>query len=567
MEEKNIMIRPTQVRVSNINENPIDVVEKLGKYELIYDFSNKSCSGGFAGGFICFGKDFSKGDVIDVVRFETPITFGGTPTRNAIIKINNKEESYIPKEYLSKVDDSTPVTLQTGVNFGQNRRPTQVGVSNIYENPIDALEKLGKYEFIYDYSAINRLLFAVPDMLKQLSSNANTGFYNFDGDGTGLTSPINWEALFPQPVKINPNAQVGVFSKGNIVNVVRFDGNNAIIENVNYKAPDPTIFTEKTVWGELLGGVVNKKELSIPKDYLRKVDDTLNATIFTGINYGANMKPQPFVNYIKPTSQLTTIELNASFVLTRDFKYVLKYEKLEEGIKLGVSIPVFADLKAGTKVMGDLIRKPNNNMYRVMAGYPTPPPYNDFLRVKGVGVDEFIDIPIEYLTRVEPKPYLIIQDFIIYSRWENRMGQSGVQELPYSKGSVMFLPTTTHQDQFDIALKGGKLQELPIVSVVSLVDKQVGKCISDGALYQTMEYNPCRTVKKGEILTGYIANGVFSNTNKDIMKPQLSFGEYKLVQTNSGKVVTVKNDNKNLLMIAGAFLLGYALFRKRDSSN
>ena len=128
-------------------------------------------------------------------------------------------------------------------------RPTQVGVSNIYENPIDVLEKLGKYEFVYDYNAV---LMPISNLVQHNSA----GFFNFDGDGTGLTSPIHWETLFPQPVKINPNAQVGVFSKGNIVNVVRFDGNNAIIENINYKAPDPTVV--KSVWEELLGGVINK---------------------------------------------------------------------------------------------------------------------------------------------------------------------------------------------------------------------------------------------------------------------------------------------------------------------
>jgi hypothetical protein len=448
-------------------------------------------------------------------------------------------------------------------------RPTQVGVSNIYENPIDVLEKLGKYEFVYDYSAVNNLLIKVPNMLKEGSSNANTGFYNFDGDGTGRL-PVNLQYV---AYTVNPNAQVGVFSKGNIVNVVRFDGNNAIIENVNYKAPDPTIFTEKTVWGELLGGVVNKKELSIPKDYLRKVDDTLNATIFTGINYGANMKPQPVYDMppVKTIPQLSSdviLEENASFVLNQDYRYTKNtycppYARC-------VAPPQFT-INSGTKVTGRLIRRNNNDSYTTPAGFITPNTYFTFLEAKGVGVDGSINIPIDYLTRFEPKPYLVVQEFNIknyYTDWRTK--ETLFHELPVIKGSVLFYPIEAPQDQqvqYDLAFKQGKLKELPIVSVVSLVDKQVGKCISDGALYQTMEYNPCKTVKKGEILTGYIANGVFSNTTKGLMKPQLSFGEYKLVQTNSGTVVPLKNDNKNLLMIAGAFLLGYALFRKRDSSN
>jgi len=180
----------------------------------------------------------------------------------------------------------------------------------------------------------------------------------------------------------------------------------------------------------------------------------------------------------------------------------------------------------------------------------------------------FKPIEVQPTPYVEPKPYLVVQDFIIYSRWENRMGQSGVQELPITKGSVVFLPTSSMQDQYDLALQQGKLKELPIVSVVSLVDKQMGKCKTDGALIQNMLYDPCRTVKKGEELRGYIANGVFTNTNQDVIKPQLSFGEYKLVQTNSGSgnntnngvVLPVEDNNKNLLMILGAFLVGYLLF-------
>jgi hypothetical protein len=214
---------------------------------------------------------------------------------------------------------------------------------------------------------------------------------------------------FPQPVRVNTEAQVGVFSKGNIVNVVRFDGNNAIIENINYKEPDPSI--KKTFWGELLGGVVNKKELSIPKDYLRKVDDTLNATIFTGINYGANMKPQPVYDMppVKPIPSnpvtLTILEENASFVLTKDFSYqtneyvntCLKGTYCITGgyYKQGI-------LKAGTKVTGRLLREYNNTMYKLQAGAITPPPYNDYLVVKGYGSQGSINIPIEYLTKDVP---------------------------------------------------------------------------------------------------------------------------------------------------------------------
>jgi hypothetical protein len=171
------------------------------------------------------------------------------------------------------------------------------GISIIEENPIGVLEKLGKYEFIYDYkvqgfwSNINLAQLLNTGIKKEVALPTKE-FYNFDGDGTGGLKNIKWEALFPQPVKVNSEPQVGTFSKGNVVNVLRFDGNNAIIQNPNYVVPDQN--TPKSVgFFSNLGDLKNQKEFSIPKDYLRKVDDNLAVTVSTGILYGANMKPQP----------------------------------------------------------------------------------------------------------------------------------------------------------------------------------------------------------------------------------------------------------------------------------
>ena len=382
------------------------------------------------------------------------------------------------------------LVLENEIGNIQMVRPIK-GISIVEENPIGVLEKLGKYEFIYDYrepSAYENLyLPSLNTGIKKEVALPTKEFYNFDGDGTGGLKNIKSEALFPQPVKVNSEPQVGTFSKGNIVNVLRFDGMWAFIQNPNFVEPDPN--APKAVgffWG--LGDLKSKKEFRIPKDYLRKVDDNLAVTVSTGILYGANMKPQPVI-----------------------------------------PIPPYKPL-------------PNLNPIEVK-----PTPY------------------------VQPKPYLVIEEFKLknyYNDWRN--GETRFTELPIIKGSVVFLPTFPMQDQYDLALQQGKLQELPIVSVVSLVDKQTGKCKTDGALIQNMLYDPCRTVKKGEELRGYIANGVFTNTNQDVIKPQLSFGEYKLVQTNSsspnntnsGVVVPAKDNNKNILMIVGAFLLGYALFGK-----
>jgi hypothetical protein len=360
------------------------------------------------------------------------------------------------------------------------------GISIIEENPIGVLEKLGKYEFIYDYRVPN---FWDTPMSLEKSLVPQSNLVKEGGSNAKMIAPNTiWSGQsFPQPVKVNSEPQVGTFSKGNIVNVLRFDGNNAIIQNPNFVEPDPN--APKTFWSglNLVGDLTKQKEFSIPKDYLRKADDTLAVTLSTGILYGANMKPQPVYD-----------------------------------------MPPVKTLPILTTPVGEA-QNPNNGA----------------------------------------KPYLVIEEFKLknyYNHW--RTGETHFTEIPIIKGSVVFLPTFPMQDQYDLALQQGKLQELPIVSVVSLVDKQTGKCKTDGALIQNMLYDPCRTVKKGEELRGYIANGVFTNTNQDVIKPQLSFGEYKLVQTNSGSgnntnngvVLPVEDNNKNLLMILGAFLVGYLLF-------
>jgi hypothetical protein len=288
--------------------------------------------------------------------------------------------------------------------------PIKVGVSIINENPIGVLEKLGKYEFIYDYKVPNFWdNFNMVAHTKEGGSNAN--MIATSGSNDKMIAPSGfWSGQsFPQPVKINSEAQVGFFSKGNIVNVVRFDGNNAIIENINYKAPDPTVV--KTVWGELLGSVLNKKEFSVPKDYLRKADDTLEPTLLTGINYGANMKPQPI--YVMPPVKpipfspitQTILEENASFVLAKDFEYVSGYGSSycsPDGLCTADMSPKFSTLKAGTKVTGRLFRETNDTLYKLQAGAIAPPLYNDYLAVKGYGDKGSINIPVEYLTKEVP---------------------------------------------------------------------------------------------------------------------------------------------------------------------
>lgn len=298
------------------------------------------------------------------------------------------------------------LVLENQIGSMQIAQPIQDGISKIDKYPLDVVEKLGKYQFIYDFQFRNPIFNNLPvnyltntaGIYKDGGSNTN-GTYNFDGDGTGVMK--NLSVLFPKSVKINSEPQVGSFSKGNIVNVLRFDtNNNAIIENPNYVQPDPN--APKTFWAGLMGDLKNQKEFSVPKKYLQKVDDSTPITIETGINIGANPIPQPVDNYTKPISQTTVLEENATFILNSDFLYISGFVANvcppNELCKGGMT-PQNSVLKSGTKISGRLIRRPNNIMFKLKAGFSAPPPYNDFLVVNGVGSDGFIEIPIEYLTR------------------------------------------------------------------------------------------------------------------------------------------------------------------------
>ena len=287
--------------------------------------------------------------------------------------------------------------------------PLQLGTSIINENPIGVLEKLGKYEFIYDYKVSS----GWESILQNITFQGDLGSYSpvvkEGGSNANMIAPSGfWSGQsFPQPVKVNSEAQVGFFSKGNIVNVVRFDGNNAIIENVNYKAPDPTVV--KTVFGEYLGGFLNKKEFSVPKDYLRKVDDTLSATILTGINYGANMKPQPVKTITSSGTQLgQLLETNVTYTIIKPFTFLKSYTNVRPLYELGGAGMLQYEQKAnydtlpiGIEVTGNLMsqmvseKKSFSNM-----GVPPPPKYlQDVLVVDGMGQNGQLIIPVEYLTK------------------------------------------------------------------------------------------------------------------------------------------------------------------------
>jgi hypothetical protein len=274
------------------------------------------------------------------------------------------------------------LVLENEIGSMQIARPIQDGVSNIIKYPLDVVEKLGKYQFIYDYSADN-------------------------SNSSAFISKVN-------------------FSKGDVVEVVRFQLGNAMINNPNYKeytpidntAPKTGFFSGITFGEDFIKGLTvgNRKELEIPKEYLQKVDDSTSVTIPTGVNFGANLKPQPMNS--KPIfigsepSADVILEENASFSLVKPFTYVASYTKGRPLYELGgagmlqyVQTPNYETIPAGTKVTGRLFRYiANKKVLNAISGVsntivrPTVIE-QDLLAVKGYGSTGSINIPVEYLTR------------------------------------------------------------------------------------------------------------------------------------------------------------------------
>jgi hypothetical protein len=280
------------------------------------------------------------------------------------------------------------LVLQNEIGNAQMIRPIiKDGISIIDTYPLDVIERLGKYQFIFDYSA-----------------NSSTSSYNMN----------NW---------VN-------FSKGDVVEVVSFQLGSAMINNPNYKEYAPvkynttdsnapkTGFFSGINFGELVKGLNggNRKELEIPKEYLQKVDDSTSVTIPTGVNFGANPKPQPIS--IKPIgigrepSSDVILEENATFSLVKPFTYLTSYTKGRPLYELGGAgmlqyeqTPNYETIPAGTKVTGRLFKSiANQKVISAISGVsnsmirPTVIE-KDFLAVKGYGSTGSINIPSEYLTR------------------------------------------------------------------------------------------------------------------------------------------------------------------------
>ena len=282
-------------------------------------------------------------------------------------------------------------------NISMIRPISKDGISIIDTYPLDVVERLGKYQFVYDYKVSNFW-----DTLLQSSSILLPNNTGIKKEEIKQSSELPMVSV-PKTAVFSSQSQVGTFSKGNVVNVIRFEGSNAIIENPNYKETAPD--APKSFWSGL-NTLQNQKEFSIPKDYLQKVDDSVPVTIETGINFGANPKPQP-ISIIKPIPQVSSeviLEENATFVLNSDFQYISGYGSSfcsPDGMCTADMSPKYSILKAGTKVTGRLfktITTPQKNIFTPASVMPNAVE-KDFLAVKGYGNTGSINIPIEYLTR------------------------------------------------------------------------------------------------------------------------------------------------------------------------
>jgi hypothetical protein len=297
-------------------------------------------------------------------------------------------------------------------------RRLETGLSNINLNPIDVVEKLGKYEFIYDYKVnvsswwdsiyasampLGQSLVTQHNLVKEGGSNANM---------IAMPTSIWSGQSFPQPVKFNSEPQVGTFSKGNIVNVVRFDGNNAIIENPNFVEADPN--APKSFWTKLIADLKNQKEFLIPKSYLRKVDDNLTVTVSTGILYGANMEQPLYVsNPVKPvissgTQSGQVLETNVTYTISKPFTFTKSYTNVRPLYELGGAGRLqyeqtanYDTLPIGMEVTGNLIRQ-KRITGKSINGMPETSIYYDVLVVSGMGQSGQLEIPVEYLTKKVP---------------------------------------------------------------------------------------------------------------------------------------------------------------------
>lgn len=291
-----------------------------------------------------------------------------------------------------------------------------MGLSIINMNPIDIVEKLGKYQFIYDYNAVPAPIFYDLENNSVHLTNEQVSNQVAIPQPVTVSNSIGWADLIksiapqniplgtynsPQPVNVNLNPSVGVFSKGDIVNVIRFEGSNAIIENPNYVALDTANI--KPNWASLFNqNVINKIEFIIPKEYLMKVKDNFPVTIQTGINFGANMKPQPAYPMnplpdvkipLKPIAD-QLIEQNSTYVLNKDFGYN-KTDNTNENI-----IPDLRTLASGTKVTGNVFRP--IVYYKAQAGANIPENQFDYLEVKGLTNSNSLQIPLSNLTKDIP---------------------------------------------------------------------------------------------------------------------------------------------------------------------
>jgi hypothetical protein len=150
--------------------------------------------------------------------------------------------------------------------------------------------------------------------------------------------------------------------------------------------------------------------------------------------------------------------------------------------------------------------------------------------------------------------YFVVESFNAYQLTANRSGGSYMQMRPINKNSVITISEKElEQNDYKDALNSGKLIKIDNVKVKSLIDAQIGKCQESIQLVNTMEYNPCRKVKKGQEIDGWI-----NPINQDF-KP-LSINLYPVLKKGEYEVISNENKTKNnlvngLFLVAGLFIV------------
>ena len=197
--------------------------------------------------------------------------------------------------------------------------------------------------------------------------------------------------------------------------------------------------------------------------------------------------------------------------------------------------------------------------------------------------DKTVRVPLVYLKKVDDSTPKTINTGIGYGNnyrpfQEIKNGYSVIKN-PFDSMNSILTKTLEKNSKFTLLEDFGfyKVKPVMIDKYQSTKGEQVilkkgSEVVGDLMEVPLMILQDCvncnqKTTRKYLLVKGVGADGFVEIPFDILTKSGVINSEPQDVQTNSGAVVTAKNDNKNLLMIAGAFFIGYALFSNGKSSN